>query len=102
MTEYNPKFQKPGKKPKGKIKTKEDEDRFVFLAWHGCVICKQAPHIHHIRISGEPRDNKKTIPLCPNHHTGKEGIHTLGKREWRKRYGHEMVMLEEINKIYHG
>lgn len=86
---------KPEKKKKHS-KTKEEKDHLNWVASLGCVICGCVACVHHIRILGEPRNHFKTIPLCYNHHQGKEGIHTLGKYEFRKRYGHELEMLKKI------
>jgi len=91
------KFEKPGK-PVKHSKTKKEKAHLNLVASHGCMICGKRANVHHIRISGEPRDHRKTIPLCYDHHQGSEGIHFLGKKEWRKRYGHEFDMLNELNK----
>jgi hypothetical protein len=34
------------------------------------------------------------IPLCANHHVGAEGLHKIGVREWERRFGPQMTMLE--------
>ena len=91
---------KPGNKPKKnrqKSKSKEEQDHLNWLASRGCCICNAPANIHHIREFGESRDHFKTIPLCHFHHQGSEGIHYLGKREWRKRYGHENDYLKDLN-----
>lgn len=92
------KHEKPGKKKKAG-KTKEEHDHLQWVASNPCSVdfcTKNDVCVHHIREHGEPRDHFKTIPLCYDHHQGKEGIHHLGKREWRKRYGHELDMLREL------
>ena len=33
------------------------------------------------------------IPLCLHHHTGAEGIHTIGVLTWEARYGSQLEML---------
>jgi hypothetical protein len=89
-------LEKPGKKPK-KSKSKAERDHLNLVASHPCMVCNAHPvNVHHIRESGEPRDHFKTIPLCPNHHQGPEGIHHLGKKEFYKRFGHEIKMLEKL------
>jgi hypothetical protein len=93
--EENLKFPKQGKKPKPG-KTKKEREHLNRVVSLGCVICNKNSNVHHIRILGEPRDHFKTIPLCYNHHQGREGIHTKGKKEWRKIYGHELDMLDKI------
>ena len=88
---------KPGKQKKKTKKTKEESDHLNHLAHHGCVVCGcYGVEIHHIRINGDKRDHRKSIPLCFDHHRGKEGIHTLGKKEWRIRYGHESEYLKIV------
>ena len=44
-----------------------------------CALCGASPvHVHHIRAGqgmGERASHFLTIPLCPECHQGKEGIH---------------------------
>ena len=90
-------LKKPGKKPK-KSKTKAEKDHLNLVASHPCMVCNnQNVNVHHIRESGEPRNHFKTIPLCYDHHQGKEGIHFLGKKEFYNRYGYEIDMLEKLH-----
>jgi hypothetical protein len=89
-------IKKPGPKPK-KSKSKAEKDHLNLVASLPCMVCNIHPvNVHHIRESGEPRDHYKTIPLCPDHHQGYLGIHYLGKKEFYKRFGHEMDMLEKL------
>ncbi len=91
-------FQKPGKKPK-KGKSKAERDHLNWVASQPCSIegCLNPVNVHHIRESGEPRNHFKTIPLCYDHHQGKNGSHFLGKDEFRKRFGHELDMLKKLH-----
>ena len=90
------KFPKPGSKKKTS-KTVEEKDHLNWIASLPCSVCKCKPvQVHHIRLNAEPRNHKKTIPLCWEHHQGPEGIHFLGKYEFRKRFGHEMEMLKRL------
>lgn len=90
------KHQKPGKKHK-KSKTKAEKDHLNLVASHHCAVCDNPiVCVHHIRESGEPRNHFKTIPLCYDHHQGENGIHYLGKDEFRKRFGHELDMLVKL------
>jgi hypothetical protein len=89
-------IKKPGKKTK-KSKTKAEHDHLNLVASHPCMVCNnQNVNVHHIRESGEPRNHFKSIPLCYDHHQGPNGIHTLGKKEFYKRYGHEIKMLKKL------
>lgn len=92
-------FQKPGK-PRKKSKTKSEKDHLNLVASQPCMVCNnQNINVHHIRESGEPRNHFKVIPLCYDHHQGVSGIHTLGKKEWRKKYGHEIDMLIKLHSV---
>lgn len=62
----------------------------------GCAMCHHihGPHepgpveLHHIRTGGWGKGNYKTlIPLCPNHHRGREGIHHIGTKLWEREFG---------------
>lgn len=88
-------FKKSAPKSK-KTKTKDEKSHLNWVASQGCMICGGEACVHHIRILGEPRDHKKTIPLCYDHHQGPNGIHHLGKHAWRKKYGHELGMLNKL------
>lgn len=92
-------YPKPGKKKKHG-KTKEEKAHLNWVASLGCVICGKNACVHHIRKLGEPRNHYKTIPLCYDHHQGKEGLHTLGKRAWRAKFGHELDFLKQIQKLH--
>ncbi len=83
---------KPGPKKK-KVKTQLERNHLDWVASQGCCICGNLANVHHIREAGEPRNDFKTIPLCYDHHQGANGIHHLGKTEWRKRFGHEIYFL---------
>lgn len=76
----------------------------------GCIVCKldlrifTPPDIHHIHKNGRRIDDFHTIPLCPTHH--RLGIKTKlfvsrhpWKREFEKRYGTEMELLEKVKAL---
>ena len=72
----------------------EAEEEITKVANLGCALCR------HIGYAGTPaelffakrllRDKvplyKRILPLCPEHHRGKSGLHLLGKRKFEKRY----------------
>lgn len=95
MEPAHPKLERHKKK-----KPPKDKAHLNWVASQSCMIpgCPNRPAVHHIRILGEPRDDRKTIPLCWNHHQGPEGLHFLGKHVFRERYGHELNMLDELMK----
>lgn len=51
--------------------------------------------------AGGRKDDMKTIPLCWEHHLGKEGIDgkRISKREWQEKYGTEAELLEKTNQL---
>lgn len=80
--------------------TKADKDRYAALAQLGCMICGAEPQIHHVlkqKGMGRKNGNDMTYSLCFKHHTGNEGIHTIGRKTWEAKYGMEMVLLEKAN-----
>ena len=62
----------------------------------GCAVCRRLGYagtpaeIHH-RRAGRGLSNRAShysvIPLCPEHHRGATGIHGLGTKGFRKRFG---------------
>ena len=72
----------------------EAEEEITKVANLGCALCR------HIGYAGTPaelffakrllRDKvplyKRILPLCPEHHRGKSGLHLLGRRKFEKRY----------------
>lgn len=66
----------------------------------GCIItkCKRPATIHHVRKHGERRDDRKVIPLCPDHHQqGGYGVAIEdGKKKWRENFGNEVDMVREV------
>ena len=55
-----------------------------------CAICGMQPvHVHHVREgqgAAQRAQDTLTIPLCPDHHTGANGIHGLGRKGFYARY----------------
>lgn len=72
-----------------------------------CVVCGAMPvQVHHasagsmigIESGGMGRKNgsDKALPLCLNHHTGAQGVHTIGVQTWEALYGPQSEMLEAV------
>ena len=66
---------------------KAEKEHYGKVARLGCILCKSVLgyddtpcEIHHIRRYGGKRNLAPVIGLCPEHHRGDTGIHTLGKR----------------------
>lgn len=84
------------------MNTKERGERFDGLSQIGCCICRKPAQIHHLtghkyRGMGQKAGDEFTIPLCYDHHTGKEGIHVIGKKTWELRYSTQEAMLDWVN-----
>ena len=62
----------------------------------GCILCDHLglgatpARVHHVREDqggAQRASNYLTVPLCPEHHTGKTGLHGLGTRAFERTYG---------------
>ena len=81
--------------------TKAEKEHYGKVARLGCILCKSVLgyddtpcEIHHIRRYGGKRSLAPIIGLCPEHHRGDTGIHSLGK-QFETRYGvDEQALLE--------
>ena len=67
-----------------------------------CAICgAYGVHVHHIRTGigmGRRASNFDTLPLCPEHHQGKSGIHGMGRKAWELHHGiTELQLLKQTN-----
>lgn len=78
--------------------TKAEREYMARVVDLGCVICKQPAQVHHMGSGGMGMRSSHSdiIPLCMNHHTGPQGIHTIGKRTWQDKYGYEREYLELV------
>jgi len=93
--------------------TKHEKEYMNRVADLGCVCCHQLgfpdtpAEIHHIR-SGQGMSQKASnydiIPLCPTHHrTGDWGTaYHKGSKEFEKRYGTELELLEIVKEVLNG
>ena len=71
----------------------------------GCICCSHCygyegtpAHAHHVRLNhGWGRSgHKMTIALCPEHHVGKTGVHSLGRAEFEAMHGYSEIDLLAI------
>lgn len=81
--------------------TKAEKQHYDRIARLGCILCLHLKlgttecEIHHIRRYGGKRSLAPVIGLCPEHHRGDTGIHTLGK-QFEARYGvDEQALLDK-------
>jgi hypothetical protein len=84
--------------------TKDEKDYLSRVVELGCAVCRRLgfndtpSEVHHLRTgTGRGRaSHYDTIPLCPEHHRGRTGIHGLGTKGFAKHYGFtELELLEE-------
>lgn len=74
------------------------------VAEMGCIVCERMGYpgtpaeIHHVRVNhGWGRSSHKAIlPLCPEHHRGNTGVHSMGREQFRDMYGKSEIELFEI------
>jgi len=88
---------------------KDEKRHLSAVAALGCCICRRMgfmdtpAEIHHIRYGtgkGQRASDFDTLPLCPEHHRGKTGLHGLGSKGFVTHYGvTEHELLEEVQKL---
>lgn len=86
--------------------TKAERQHLSRVAALGCRVCRNLglgatpAAVHHIRTGqGLKRaSHYEVIPLCPTHHQlGGYGVaFHAGAREWQKRYGTELELLQQV------
>jgi hypothetical protein len=67
---------------------RKDPEKLEFVARRPCLVNRSDPEgcsgrvtIHHVRVLGGKRDDRRTVPLCQGHHQdGPRAYHTLGRR----------------------
>lgn len=74
------------------------------VAQLGCIVrgCGRPATIHHCgTYMGGGRDHFKVIPLCWEHHLGREGIDgkRMAKRVWETKYGTEEELLALVARL---
>jgi hypothetical protein len=71
----------------------------------GCMICRlfftagTPAELHHPRTGvgkGQKADDRDVIPLCPEHHRGKTGVHGMGVKAFVRHYGKTEAELTEL------
>jgi len=78
----------------------------------GCAVCRRMGYpgtpseLHHPRAgAGMARraSNWDVLPLCPEHHRGKTGVHGLGTKGFPKHWGFtEADLLEDTKALLKG
>ena len=88
---------------------KTDKEYLGKVASIGCIICFRAGYpetpaeIHHIRDVGlglgVRNSHTNTLPLCPLHHRGNDGIHGMGRKAWERKYTTQSELLEQVQRL---
>ena len=84
----------------------EERKHLNRVAELGCLVCSRMGYpgtpaeIHHKRAgtgAGRRSSHLDAIPLCPEHHRGKTGLHGLGTKGFPKHWGYdEDDLLREV------
>jgi hypothetical protein len=93
---------KRGKPRRGRLTDK------AYLAWmakQACMISGARATVHHVRRYGEPKNDKRTLPLAPEYHMIQNGprtsIEALGKAKFEARYGVDLeAAIVRYNELY--
>ena len=76
--------------------TLKEKKHMNAVAELGCAVCRRMGYpgtpaeIHHKRAgtgAGRRSSHMEVIPLCPEHHRGKTGLHGLGTKGFPKHWG---------------
>ena len=86
--------------------TKEERKHLNRVAELGCLVCSRLGYpgtpaeIHHKRAgtgAGRRSSHLDAMPLCPEHHRGKTGLHGLVTKGFPKHWGYdEDDLLREV------
>jgi len=90
--------------------TKPEQKSNENLVRIGCIVCRNlgygysAPQIAHVHTPGkpgDPRKNKRKIPLCPPHHlqAGFGVSYHDGDKTWQKMYGDENDLADQVEQL---
>ena len=89
--------------------TKEEKRHLSRVADLGCIICRRIGYpgtpaeIHHLRAGrgiGNRAGHYDTIPLCPEHHRGRTGVHGLGTKGFVRHWNvTEAELLDQVREL---
>jgi len=89
--------------------TKAERQHMNRVSDLGCAVCRRMGYagtpaeIHHKRAgtgAGRRSSHYEVIPLCPEHHRGKTGLHGLGTKGFPKHWGFdEDDLLADVNDL---
>lgn len=87
-----------------RARTAEEERMMSNVGEMGCLVCEHMGYpgtpaeLHHVRARhGWGRSSHKAIiPLCPEHHRGNKGVHSMGRQQFKDMYGKSEIEFLEI------
>jgi hypothetical protein len=89
--------------------TNEERRYLSRVAELGCLVCRRMGYpgtpaeIHHKRAgtgAGRRSSHLEAMPLCPEHHRGKTGLHGLGTKGFPKHWGFdEDDLLQDVRDL---
>jgi hypothetical protein len=89
--------------------TNDERRHLSRVAELGCLVCRRMGYpdspaeIHHKRAgtgAGRRSSHFDAMPLCPEHHRGKTGIHGLGTKGFPKHWGfNEDDLLQDVRDL---
>ena len=82
-----------------------DKDYLAWIALLPCLVSGKRATVHHVRRYGEPKNDRRTVPLAPEYHQIQAGPHTsieaLGKKKFEARYGIDLeATIVRLNALY--
>lgn len=79
-------------------KTVAEKNHMIAVAQLPCIVCQAWPvSVHHAETGmGGRKNHMKVLPLCWNHHQGRDGIHKMGRKPWQAKYGTEQELLAKV------
>jgi hypothetical protein len=91
--------------PRKPAKTAAERAHLGRVAALGCLLCQAPAEVHHIREGqgmAQRASHWLTVPLCPEHHRGSDGLHGLGERgfERRHRLGELDLLAQTIERLF--
>lgn len=76
----------------------------AWLASQGCMLSGRPATLHHVRRFGEPKNDRRTLPLAPEYHFHSAGAHSierLGKRQFERLHRINLeIKIQEYNARY--
>lgn len=89
----------------GRRARRKDPAYLAWLARRRCLVCSRWPvELHHVPPKSHAGDwhDRKTVPLCREHHRGASGWHGLGSSEaFRERWGIDLAAeVARLNGLY--